>query len=84
MKKDPFKTDKPLYDYNIKYDYSKLPNCLIELIKKLEMYDKNGDWFNYDLVFDELEITSKTLYSRGYITGYDYKMLLLKYGGLYD
>lgn len=29
MEKDSFKTDKPLYDYNIKYDYSKLPNCLI-------------------------------------------------------
>lgn len=84
MEKDPFKSDVPLYDHNIKYNYQKLPKTLVDLIKKLEEYDKTGDWFNYDLVFDELEITSKTLYSRGYITSYDYKMILFKYGCLYD
>ena len=83
-KKALFKSDVSLYDHIIKSNYQKLPKTLVDLIKKLEEYDKTGDWFNYDLVFDELEITSKTLYSRGYITSYDYKMILFKYGGLYD
>ena len=38
-KKDPFKTDKPLYDYSIEYDYSSLPNPLKEIIKELEEFD---------------------------------------------
>lgn len=37
QKKDPFKTDKPLYDYNISYDYSKLSKDLIEIIHELIM-----------------------------------------------
>lgn len=39
QKKDPFKTDKPLYDYSIEYDYSSLPNPLKEIIKELEDFD---------------------------------------------
>lgn len=83
-KKDPFKTDKPLYDYNIKYDYSHLPTPLKEIIYALEEFDKNGDWFNYDIKFSELELDAKTYRRNGIITEYDYKSLLKKYGGLYD
>ena len=42
-KNDPFKTDKPLYDYSIKYDISHLPKFLQELINQLEEYDKESD-----------------------------------------
>lgn len=84
QKKDPFKTDKPLYDYNIEYDYSKLPNPLKELIIELEGYDKEGDWFSYDMKFPELDITAKSYWRDGVITEYDYKTLLKKYGGIYD
>lgn len=84
MKNDPFKTDKPLYDYDIKYDYSHLPNSLKELIAKLEMYDKAGDWFNYDMKFPELDVEAKTYLRHNKITEYDYKTILKKYGGLYD
>lgn len=83
-KKDPFKTDKPLYDYNIEYDYSKLPNSLIEIIKELEEYDIEGDWFNYDMKFPELDISAKSYWRNGRITEYDYKTILKKYGGIYD
>lgn len=38
--KDSFKTDKPLYNYSIAYDYSHLSKNLIEIIKELEYYDK--------------------------------------------
>lgn len=40
MEKDPFKSDVPLYDHNIKYNYQNLPKTLVVLIKKLEEYDK--------------------------------------------
>lgn len=80
MEKDPFKNDKPLYDYDIEYDYSHLPNSL----KELEMYDKNGDWFNYDMRFPLLDVEAKTYLHHNKITEYDYKTILKKYGGLYD
>ena len=34
MEKDSFKTDVPLYDHNIKYNYQKLSKTLVDLIKK--------------------------------------------------
>ena len=83
-KKDPFKTNKPLYDYNIEYDISHLPELLQELINELESYDKEGDWFNYDLKFPELDINAKSYLINQRITEYDYKMILKKYGGIYD
>lgn len=81
---DPFKTDKPLFDHSIQYDYSHLPESLIEIIHKLEEYDKDGDWFNYDMKFPELDIRAKSYWRWGVITEYDYKILLRKYGGIYD
>ncbi len=82
--KDPFKTDKPLYDYNIKYDYPHLPSYLIDIIKELENYDKEGDWFNYDMKFPLLDIEAKSYLRNGVISEYDYKTILKKYGGIYD
>lgn len=84
MEKDLYKTDKPLYDYNIVYDYSQLPNQLKEIIAELENFDKTGDWFSYDMKFPELDITAKSYWRDGIITEYDYKTLLKKYGGIYD
>ncbi len=84
QKKDPFKTDKPLYDYSIEYDYSHLPDTLKEIIEELESYDKDGDWFSYDMKFPELDIDAKSYWRSGRITEYDYKTLLKKYGGIYD
>lgn len=84
MEKDPFKTDKPLYDYSINYDVSHLPNELKEIIKELESYDKNGDWFSYDMKFPQLDIIAKSYWRNNIITEYDYKTLLKKYGGIYD
>ena len=75
QKKDLFKTDKPLYDYNIKYDYSKLPNSLKEIISELEKFDKEGDWFSYDMKFPELDITAKSYWRNGRITENDYKTI---------
>lgn len=82
--KDPFKTDKPLYDYSIEYDISKLPNDLKEIISELENFDKEGDWFNYDMKFPLLDITAKSYLRNGIIREYDYKILLMKYGRIYD
>lgn len=84
MKKDPFKTDKPLYDYSIEYDYSHLPDMLKDIIMELEKYDKEGDWFNYDMKFPQLDVYGKSFWRNGVITEYDYKTLLKKYGGIYD
>ena len=83
-KENPFKTDKPLYDYNIKYDYSHLPNELKEYITKFEKYDKDGDWFNYDMIFPAFDVIAKSYWRDGVITEYDYKILLRKYGWIYD
>ena len=84
MEKDPFKTDKPLYDYSINYDVSHLPNELKEIIKELESYDKIGNWFSYDMKFPQLDIIAKSYWRNNIITEYDYKTLLKKYGGIYD
>lgn len=84
MEKDPFKTDKPLYDYSINYDVSHLPNELKEIIKELESYDKIGDWFSYDMKFPQLDIIAKSYWRNNIITEYDYKTLLKKYGWIYD
>lgn len=84
IEKDPFKTDKPLYDYNIKYDYSHLPQNLKEIILELEDYDKKGDWFNYDMKFPVLDVLAKSYWRNNIITEYDYKTILKKYGGIYD
>ena len=54
------------------------------MIKQLEEYDKNGDWFNYDILFDELEITGKTYLRNRQITEQEYEKILNKYGWLYD
>ena len=72
--------NKPLYDYRIQYDYSHLPNSLQEYIKKLEEYDKLHDWFNYDIVFDMLEVDAKSYLIDKLITEEDYDMILKKYG----
>jgi len=83
-KNDPFKTDKPLYDYTIEYDITHLPKSLQDIIFELENFDKDGDWFNYDLKFPELDINAKSYLINNRITEYDYKTLLKKYGGIYD
>lgn len=83
-KKDPFKTDEPLYDYSIEYDISHLPQILRELIQELEDLDKEGDWFNYDLKFPILDIEAKSCWRNNIISEYDYKTILKKYGGIYD
>ena len=83
-KKEPFKTDKPLYDYSIIYDYSKLPDELKQMIVELESYDESGDWYHYDIILDELDITAKSYWRMGIITEYDYKIILMKYGWIYD
>ena len=81
---DKFKTNKPLYDYRIEFDTSKLDDRLQNYIKKLEKYDEDGDWFNYDLLFDEFEIELKGYVRHKKITDNEYKILLRKYGWLYD
>lgn len=43
--KDSFKTDKHLYDYSIEYDIYHLPVDLQDIIKEMEAFDKDGDWF---------------------------------------
>lgn len=83
-KNDPFKTDKPLYDYSIEYDISHLPRILQEMIKELEDYDKDGDWFNYDMKFPQLDVEAKSYWRNNRISEYDYKTILKKYGGIYD
>lgn len=82
--KDPFKNVKPLYVYNIEYDISKLPKTLQEIITELEKYDKESDWFNYDIKFDMQEIEAKSYLRSNHITERDYENLLNKYGWLYD
>ena len=73
-------SNKPLYDYSIEYDITNLPEEMQIMIKQLEELDKDHDWFNYDIIFDQLEVTSRC-YLRNYdITENDYKMILRKYG----
>ena len=82
--KDPFKTDMPLYDYSIEYDITHLPLFIQDIIRELEEYDKQGDWFSYDMKFPELDINAKSYWRNNLISEYDYKIILKKYGGIYD
>ena len=61
-----------------------MPAPLKEIISELEFFDKNGDWFSYDIKFPELDIDAKSYWRSGRITEYDYKTILKKYGGIYD
>ena len=56
----------------------------LELILELEEYDKDGDWFNYDIKFSILDIDAKSYWRNNRINEYDYKTILKKYGGIYD
>ena len=73
-----------LMDHEIVYDYSNLPSELINIIKKLEKYDSLGDWFNYDINFDLLEIIAKSYVISNNLSNDEYQIILHKYGGLYD
>lgn len=83
-RENPFKTEEPLYNYDIEYDYSHLPKDLKAIILELEKFDKDGDWFSYDMKFPELDVNAKSYWRTGVITEYDYKTILKKYGGIYD
>ena len=74
-KSDPFKTDKSLYDYNIKYDILHLPKDLRDIIKEMEVFDKDGDWFSYDMKLPDLDITTKSYWRNNIISEYDYKTI---------
>ena len=63
-------------------DYSH--QSLQDIIKEMEEFDKDGDWFNYDMKFPLLDITAKSYWRINKISEYDYKIILRKYGGIYD
>lgn len=54
------------------------------MIKQLEELDKEHDWFNYDIIFDQLEVTSRCYLRNHAISDYDYKMITRKYGWFND
>lgn len=78
--KNSFKTTKTLYDHGIEYDIKKLPKMLQELIEELEEYDKVGDWLNYDLKFEILEVQAKSYLRHNGIDEKDFNILMRKYG----
>ena len=59
-KKDPFKTDKPLYDYSIEYDISHLPIRLQEIIKQLEYKSKfkGKQFYQIDTYYPSSQVCS--------------------------
>ncbi len=75
---------EPLYDYRIELDITNFPDELKEMIKELELYSEQGDWFNYDLLFDYLDIRAKGAMNEKQITREQYEKILNKYGWLYD
>jgi len=82
--KNPFVSDKPLYDYSIEYDISNLPTYLKDIIQELEAYDLVDDWVSYDCKFDLLDVKAKEYWRNNKITEQDYKTIIKKYGGIYD
>lgn len=76
--------NRPFIDESIEFDVNTLPKYLVEAIKELEKYDAENDWFNYDLKFDELEISAKSCVIHNQISEGQYTKILQKYGGLYD
>ena len=75
---------KHLYDEFINYDEVNLPKPLKDYIKELKEFDKKRDWLSYDLKFDEFEMILRMYLRASRITERDYKILVAKYGWLYD
>ncbi len=73
-----------LIDKDINFDYSKMPKSVVEEIKELEKFNETGDWFMYDMKFDELEVNAKGYMLAGVITESDFYKIEMKYGRLYD
>ena len=82
--KDELKIIKPMYDHSIEFDTSSLPKYIIDAIAELERLEKEGDWLNYDIQFDILEIKARGYLRHKKIKEKDYKKIVAKYGGLYD
>lgn len=75
---------KHLYDETVEYDESHLDYRVKEYIDELKKFDEAKDWLSYDLKFDEFEVALRAGIRKKIITEYDYKMLVAKYGWLYD
>ena len=81
---EDFLSNVVLYDHNIDYDITKLPLEMQIMIKQLEELDQEHDWFNYDIVFEQLEVVSRCYLRSHDITENDYKILMRKYGWFDD
>ncbi len=70
-----------MIDNEIMLDISKLPQLLIDCIKKLEYYDKINDEDMYIATLEVLETTAKSYVLENKLSKKEYKIILKKFAG---
>lgn len=57
-----------------------LPEELMEAFQELREYYDAGDWFQFDMLFDLVEVRTKAYYLAGKISREDLNLIFKKYG----
>ena len=57
-----------------------LPGELLKAFGELKEYYDAGDWFQFDMLFDLVEVRTKAYYLAGKISREDLDMIFRKYG----
>lgn len=72
-----------LVDKSIDIDKAKLPKAIVEILDKMEEYEKNNDDINYGFALEELEPTIKAFILNNKLERKYYDILMRKYGGIF-
>ena len=71
------------YDDSIIIDEERLPKMLKEYIAELKKYAEEDNDISYVFCFENFDAAIKGFVLDGKVTEKDYKLLILKYGGIY-
>ncbi|MBQ2972387.1 MAG: hypothetical protein IJD68_07545 [Ruminococcus sp.] len=66
----------------IEIDVDKLPVVLQERIKELHELDESGDWLEYSIKAEQIEVVAKRFLLSGVITSKIFELICMKYGGV--
>ena len=70
-----------LVDKSIDIDKVKLPKAIVEILDKMEEYEKNNDDVSYVMALEDLEPTIKGFILANKLEKKYYDILMRKYGG---
>lgn len=73
--------EAPFYDHSVKYDVSHIPKELVDIMKNLELADRENDYMKYDYYLPIFESSMKSAIIKHHISERDFEVLMDKYGG---